>query len=107
MTRHTLSRWLGQGRKDIKNNKVTTAFARFAAHFDDVKEKSCNRDSNRIREFERALQIMEQNCECGREKMLLPDGTRADSCRRCQDLDTASEGRREKTGSRPRRAARG
>ena len=42
-------------------------------------------------EFDRALEILERTCECGNDKMLLPDGKLGNTC---QDLDTRQRHRR-------------
>ena len=93
VTRHTLSKWLTSGRKDGKMGKRTTAFARFAQHYDELREKNCNGDANRNREYERALAIMERTCECGEEKMVLPDGNLAEMCRKCDEIESTGQAR--------------
>ena len=54
----------------------------------------CKADANRQREYERALQIPEQTCECGNEKMTIPDGTLGDTCRECQEIEEQGRQRR-------------
>ncbi len=83
----TLSKWVSNGRADIKANRRQTAYARFAQKYDQLKREHCVADANRTREFDLALQILERSCDCGNEKIVLPDGTLADSCRQCQDLE--------------------
>ena len=82
----TLGKWVSNGRADLKANKRQTAYARFAQKFDQLKREHCAADANRNREFDLALQILERTCECGNEKIILPDGTLADACRQCQDI---------------------
>ena len=41
--------------------------------------------------------IMEQTCECGNDKMLIPDGTLGDTCRDCQDPDGLQRRRERRT----------
>ena len=50
-------------------------------------QEHCSPDANRNRELDRALEILERTCECGNDKMTAPDGSLADTCRECQDLD--------------------
>ena len=69
---HTISNWVSHGRADVEAGQPSTAYARF---------------TNRNREFDRALEILERTCECGNDKMLLPDGKLASTCQECQDLD--------------------
>lgn len=83
----TLGKWISNGRADIKANKRQTAYARFAQKYDQLKREHCAADANRTREFDLALQILERTCDCGNEKIISPDGTLADACRQCQDLE--------------------
>ncbi len=87
MSPSTLGKWVSKGRSDIKANKRQTAYARFALKFDQLRREHCTADANRTREFDLALQILERTCDCGNEKTILPDGTLADACRQCQDLE--------------------
>ena len=82
----TLGKWVSNGRADIKANKRQTAYARFVLKFDQIKREHCAADANRNREFDLALQILERTCDCGNEKIILADGTLADACRQCQDI---------------------
>ena len=87
VSKDTLGKWVSTGRRDLKAGKRATAFARFAQLFDKIKAEECSPEINRISEYERALQILEKICGCGHEKMVLPDGSLADSCRRCQEIE--------------------
>ena len=51
-------------------------------------------DANRNREFDLALQFLESACDCGNEKMTLPDGTRAETSRECQGIEEQGRPRR-------------
>ncbi len=42
----------------------------------------------------RTLEILERTCECGNDKMLLPDGKLGNTCQECQDLDARQRRRR-------------
>ena len=55
--------------------------------YDEIKEESCAAEANRTREFDRAMQILERTCDCGNDKMILPDGTLSETCRECQDIE--------------------
>ena len=90
----TLSNWVTNGRADIKAGKRQTAYARFAQRYDSLMEEHCNADANRNRELDRAFEILDRTCECGNEKTTLADGTRADRCRQCQELDDTGRSRR-------------
>ena len=83
----TLGKWVSKGRSDIKANKRQTAYARFALKFDQLKREHCAADANRTREFDLALRILERTCDCGNEKMILPDGTLGETCRECQEIE--------------------
>ena len=87
VSQHTLGKWVSTGRTDLKAGKRQTAFARFAQRYQDLIDEHCGPDTNRNREFDRALEILERTCECGNDKMLLPDGKLASTCQECQDLD--------------------
>ncbi len=103
VSRYLLGKWVATGRRDRKAGQRTTAFARFADHFDRLKAEHCTADANRRREYERALQILERTCECGHEKMVLPDGSLADSCRRCNDMEEQEPQRKGSRRSTARR----
>ena len=90
----TLGKWLATGRSDIRANKRQTAYARFAQKYDQLKREHCAADANRTREFDLALQILERACDCGNQKMTMPDGTLGDACRQCQDLEDQGRPRR-------------
>ena len=55
--------------------------------YDEIKAENCNADANRNREFDLALRILGRLCDCGNEKIILPDGTLGDACRQCQDFE--------------------
>ena len=93
----TLGKWVSKGRSDIKANKRQTAYARFAQKYDQLKREHCAADANRTREFDLALQILERTCDCGNEKIILPDGTLADACRQCQELENQGRPPRQST----------
>ena len=99
VSKHTLAKWLANGRSDIKANKRQTAFARFAQKHDQIKTDHCAPDANRTREFGLALQILERTCDCGNEKMTMPDGSLADSCRQCHEIETQNDQRKRSTRS--------
>ena len=82
----TLGKWVSSGRSDIRANRRQTAYARFAQKYDQLKRDHHTADANRNREFDLALQILERTCDCGNQKMTLPDGTLGDACRQCQDI---------------------
>ena len=54
----------------------------------------CRPDHNRNRELHQALEILERTCECGNDKMLLPDGKLGSTCQEYQDLDARQRRRR-------------
>ena len=71
----------------LKPANPSTAYARFTKQYQDLVAQHCGPDNNRNREFDRALEILERTCECGNDKMLLPDGNLGNTCQDCQDLD--------------------
>ena len=84
---HTISNWARYGQADIEAGQPSTAYARFTKQYRDLVAEHCGRDTNRNREFDRALKILERTCECSKDKMLLPDGKLGNTCQECQDLD--------------------
>ena len=85
---HTLSNWVKNGQADLEAGQPSTAYARFTKRYQELVAEHCGPDNNRNREFDRALEILERTCECGNDKMLLPDGKLSSTCQDCQDLDT-------------------
>ena len=84
---HTISNWVRHGQADLEAGQPSTAYARFTKPYQELTDEHCGPDSNRNLEFDRALEIQERTCECGNDKMLLPDGKLASTCQECQDLD--------------------
>ena len=84
---HTIAGWLSHGRADVEASQPSTAYARFTKRYQDLVAQHCGPDNNRNREFDHALEILERTCECGNDKMLLPDGNLGNTCQDCQDLD--------------------
>ena len=70
---HTISNWISHGRADLEAGQPSTAYARFTKRYRELVDQHCGPDTNRNREFDRALEILERTCECGNDKMLLPD----------------------------------
>ncbi len=92
---HTIAIWVQAGNADIREGNTTTAYARFAKIFRELREEHCGAEINRSRELDRALETIARTCECGNEKMLFADGTLADQCQVCHALDaTPRRGRR-------------
>ena len=85
---HTLSNWASHGRADIEAGQPSTAYARFTKLYQELIAEHCGPDTNRNREFDRALEILKRTCECGNDKVLMPDGKLSSTCQECQDLDT-------------------
>ena len=82
---HTIAGWLSHGRADVVAGQPSTAYARFTKRYRELVAEHCGPDTNRNREFDRALEILERTCECGNDKVLLPDGKLAEQCRECQN----------------------
>ena len=80
----TIANWVSHGRADVVAGQPSTAYARFTKRYRELIDEHCGPDTNRNREFDRALEILERTCECGNDQMLLPDGKLASTC---QDLD--------------------
>ena len=91
---HTISNWISHGRADVEAGQPSTAYARFTKRYRELIDEHCGPDTNRNRELDRALEILERTCECGNDKMLLPDGKLADRCWECQEID--GQGRRQR-----------
>ena len=92
---HTLSNWLSHGRTDVAAGQPSTAYARFTKLYRDLIAEHCRPNNNRSRQLDRALEILKRTCECGNDKMLLPDGNLDSTCQECSDLDTRQ--RRQRT----------
>ena len=87
----TVAKWVTQGHRDIEARK-DTSFTRFTKQHDNRLNEHCGPETNRCRQLDRALTIMNRTCECGNEKPLAPNGDVDDQCRRCQELDGSRQG---------------
>ncbi len=76
----------------MEAGQPSTTYARFAKRRRDLIAEHCGPDTNRNRELDRAPEILERTCECGNDKMLMPDGKLADQCRQYQELDGLQQG---------------
>ena len=85
---HTISNWASHGRADVAAGQPSTAYARFTKRYQELVAEHCGPDTNRNRELDRALEILKRTCECGNDKVLMPDGRLSSTCQECQDLDT-------------------
>ena len=92
---HTIAGWLSHGRADVAASQPSTAYARFTKLYQELVGEHCRPDHNRNRELDQALEILKRTCECGNDKMLMPDGKLSSTCQECQDLDTRQ--RRQRT----------
>ena len=97
----TIRNWVQTGNADVRNGNNATAYARFAIIYADwLKEHGgAEGDRDRDRELDRALEIIARTCQCGKPKMLLEDGTLAERCRACQEIDATSRRGRRRTAS--------
>ena len=84
----TIHNWVQAGNADMREGRNATAYARFAKIYEDRLAEHCNAETNRSRELDHALEILARTCQCGKPKMLLEDGSLAEWCRACQELDT-------------------
>ena len=92
---HTIAGWIQAGNADARTNKNLNAYARFTKIYQELVNEHCGPEANRSRELNQALEIFARTCECGNDKLLLEDGTVAETCRKCRDLDgTPRRGRR-------------
>ena len=85
---HTISNCVRYGQADVAAGQPSTAYARFTKRYQDLVAQHCGPDTNRNREFDRALEILKRTCECGNDKMLLPEGKLGSTRQEYQDLDT-------------------
>ena len=92
---HTIAGWLSHGRADVAASQPSTAYARFTKLYQELVAEHCRPDHNRNRELDQALEILKRTCECGNDKVLMPDGKLSSTCQECQDLDTRQ--RRQRT----------
>ena len=58
----------------LQPGQPSTAYARFTKLYKELVGEHCRPDHNRNREFDRGLEILKRTCECGNDKMLLPNG---------------------------------
>ena len=91
---HTIAGWLSHGRADVAAGQPSTAYARFTKLYQDLVGEHCRPDNNRSRELDQALEILKRTCECGNDKILLPEGKLGSTCQECQDLDARQRQRR-------------
>lgn len=89
----TIAKWVSRGRNDAREQK-RTAMERFAKAYQEKLTEHCSPESNRNRQMDRALVILERICECGQPKELDANGQVTDQCRRCTDLDRTSDRKR-------------
>ena len=94
---NTIAGWIQAGTTDLRANKNATAYARFTKIYQELFKEHCSGNVNRNRELDRALEILQRTCECGNEKMLMDDGTVAEQCRECRDLDGTPRRRQRRT----------
>ena len=94
---HTIANWVQAGKADMRNGNNTTAYARFTRTYRELIDEHCGSEINRTRELDRALEIIARTCECGNEKVVLADGTVAEQCRLCYELDKAPRHGRRRT----------
>ena len=87
ISKTVLGKWVAEGHRDLRAGRRQRAFGRFATMYDQIKEEHCTAEANRTREFDRAMQILERTCDCGNDKMTLPDGSLADTCRECHEIE--------------------
>ena len=85
---HTISNWVSHGQADMEAGQPSTAYARFTKRYKDLIDEHCGPDTNRNREFDRALEILKRTCQCGNHKVLMSDGKLSSTCQEYQDLDT-------------------
>ena len=96
---HNIANWILAGNADIRNGNNDTDYARFAKIYEDLLKEHGGAEANRTRELDRALEILARTCACGNEKRLLEDGTLAERCRACQELDATPRCGRRRTAS--------
>ena len=89
---YTVARWVNNGRRDLKARNTESAYGQFAKRYDALKAKHCTPGQNRMREMNRALEILNGRCECGQPKARLRNGKLADSCETCIQLDGGVNG---------------
>ena len=94
---HTISNWVRHGQADLEAGQPSTAYARFTKRYRDLITEHCGPDTNRNREFDRALEILKRTCECGDDKMLLPDGKLGNTWQECPDFDGRQRRRARRT----------
>ena len=60
---HTISNWVSNGQADIEASQPSTAYARFTKRSKELVDEHCGPDTNRNREFDQALEILETGPE--------------------------------------------
>ena len=83
LSRHTLSRWVNNGRADLRAKRTDTSYARFAQIYDERIQRFCNPAANRLKEWEQAMADLQAECDCGNERAQRPDGTLDEECHEC------------------------
>ena len=97
----TIARWMKAGNADIRKGDNATAYARFAKIYKDRLKEHGGAEVNRSRELDYALEIIAGTCACGKQKMLLEDGTGVDQCQVCHALDAPPRHGRLRTAPSP------
>lgn len=82
----TMAKWVTRGKADLRDNKPHTAYARFATQFTQLVNQHCKPNDNRNREMDQAMGLFTGSCECGNPKLVFPDGSVAEACRLCLEI---------------------
>ena len=103
ISKDTLGKWVSTGHRDLKAGNAPRRSRGSPNYFDQIKAEECGAEINRIREYERALRLLELTCGCGGEKMTMPDGSLGDSCRLCHEIEEKEVQRKGSSRSTARR----
>ena len=97
---HNIANWVQGGNADIRDGNTTTAYARFAKIYRELREEHCGAEINRSRELDRALETIARTCQCGNQKTLMANGHLSDQCQVCHTLDATPRSRTAPDGSK-------
>ena len=87
VSHRAVAEWLKRGRRDSKDGRPQTAYARFFKEWDTRVSEVVDPGRQRNRELDKAMLLLESRCECGAVKALLPSGQRAEACQQCLAME--------------------
>ena len=88
---YTISRWVNNGRADLRRGYRATGYARFASEYDRRTGKISDAEADRTGEIGHTLAELDNRCACGNERAKRPDGTFDEAYPQCLEMDRPRE----------------